>query len=315
MVRLQIITTTTGIDKYAKSAGMEAVLITLSALPKFHPNPSIGANSWTGEMPDKGHRWIMRNFERVRARLAKKDITISGVRSAEAHQDGCSHVHVMAWANPTQIEAIIQEFKKTKGWKKEPGAQFVIIKNNETLGKKAATAASYVLKYILKTLTTTGTTTDADRDDAWRSTWGIRGVQFFGIPTLDSWRTLRAAKATDIITATPLIAAAWAAARGGRYAAFLEMDGGLGCKKKDRPIQIKTQTDDEARTIIKKIFSFETLSIVIARVKATLTTIQKQKVTVIVNYPREPNNKPKNQNKTDLPPPSTAPPLAIFAFA
>ena len=304
----EIITVVKGIEQQAKSDGLVAVFVTLTALPKFHPNPQKGKKSWDGSTPEKGKKWLMGQWVRTRSRLTKIGIQAVGVRATEAHADGCPHMHLMIWVRPDQVEAVEREFRKSPGWNIEAGAKFVIIE----MGEGKASAASYILKYIMKTLSATGDTT-ADRDDAWRSTWAVRAIQFFGIPTLDLWRTLRKSKPEEILDADPLVAAARAAAIGGRYAAFLELCGGLNIKKSDRPLQVQTEKNETAT--IKKIFSFETLALVIARVKATITTIQKARVTLIQNCPRNPETEIQKTENLASPPPATAPPIAIPAFA
>ena len=304
----EIITVTKGMEAEGKKQGLQAVFITLTAPPRFHPNPSTGAKSWDGSTPEKGKKWLTSEWARTRARLAKSGIQTPGVRATEAHADGCPHMHMMLWARPDQVDQVEQEFRKSPGWDEEAGAKFVVIES----GEGRASASSYVLKYIMKTLSANGSN-DVDRDDAWRSTWSVRAVQFFGIPTFDLWRTLRKSKPEEVLDADPIIAAARAAAIGGRYSAFLELCGGLNIKKSDRPLQVQTEKN-ETQTI-KKIFSFETLGIVIARIKATITTTQKSKVTLIHNYPRKPETENQKSENPASPPPSTAPPIGIPAFA
>ena len=303
----EIITVTKGIEQQAKSDGLQAVFITLTAHPRFHPNPAKGQKSWDGSTPEAGKKWLMRQWVRTRARFAKRGIQVVGVRATEAHADGCPHLHLMIWIRPEKINEVEREFRKSKGWNTEKGAKFVIIETGE--GK--ASASSYVLKYIMKTLNNSADS--ADRDDAWRATWSVRAIQFFGIPSFDLWRTLRKSRPEDILDADPRIAAARYAAIGGRYAAFLELAGGLNMKKSDRPLRTETEKNETAT--VKKIFSFETLAIVIARIKSTLTTTQKQKVTVIQNYPSNCKTKTQKPSQAAFPPPATAPPHLNFVFA
>jgi hypothetical protein len=156
-----------------------------------------------------------------------------------------------------------------------------------------ATAASYCFKYIMKTINSIDKLTDEFAGvDAWRSTWGIRGFQWIGLPRIQLWRDLRAVK--DCPNDDPLMAGIWRAAHRGDAHAFIGLAGGLNVKSKDRPISSHTTRDAGIKSIEFRLKdSGEIIQFDFAKWQQTKIDIDNtkgndrdsKKIEVILNYP------------------------------
>lgn len=81
-------------EAIATERGLISAMVTLTALPEWHPNPSHGDNSWNGGNPREAHRHIAEGWNAIQVELYKKGVGISGLRVVEPHQDGCAHWHI-----------------------------------------------------------------------------------------------------------------------------------------------------------------------------------------------------------------------------
>ncbi len=220
-----------GQESYFISQGYTPLFVTVTTPPQYHPAPSYGQTSWDGSTPTDSHQYLTKRWARVRAKLWKKHhIRLDGFRVTEPHKDGAEHWHMMLYLKPEHMEivadAIDSKFKHS--------AHAVTYKHDfdkPDPAKDRATAAAYMLKYIIKTLggdAAEGTSAandddfmgEADRADAWRSTWGIRGFQFFGVlgGKITTWRELRRIKTQP---EEPDACYLWRSARGGRGHHFI----------------------------------------------------------------------------------------------
>jgi hypothetical protein len=236
----EIYALTKGLESYATEAGLSWAFMTLTAPPRMHPNPAVGKNQWDGTNPDEAHAWIRDAYHRAEARLRKKGVVISGLRVVEPHKDGCPHWHALIFAHANDMATIDATFRQQVEWETERSLKFV-------LGNGCATAASYCFKYILTTVNSIETQSgEVGRIDAWRSTWGIRSFQWFGMPRVQLWRNLRAIK--DCPT-DALLAGLWRAAHRGDGHAFIGLSGGLNVKSRNRTVASKTTHCGQMKTI------------------------------------------------------------------
>lgn len=233
----ELYTLVKGQESYFTSQGRVALFVTLTTPAEYHPSPSHGRNQWDGSSVRDSHQWFNDNWQCMRADLAKHGIRLDGFRVTEPHKDGSEHWHLMTYVKKSQLATIKSTFLDYFGHS-EHSVKFKadFSKNVE---EKKATAASYMLKYLIKTINSgaaEGTSaandqlfsSEADAADAWRSAWGIRGFQFFGVlfgkQTL--WRELRRLEQQpeekDALTL-------WRAARGGRAHLF------IACIKEQEP--------------------------------------------------------------------------------
>jgi hypothetical protein len=273
-----------GLEESAKALGMTWAMLTLTAPQQMHPNPTIGQNSWDGTTPTQANKWIHVRWHKAEARLRKKGIILSGFRAVEPHQDGCPHWHVIVFFNEIDSDTIEQEFRKIKEWQSDIGFKFM--KDNGQ-----ARAASYAAKYVLKSMSAVNELTgEAASIETWATTWKIRRHQFFGIPSLSTWRNIRMIKECPV---DPVLTPLWVAATEGRAATYIALMGGLGIKESNRPVSSLITTTENTKTVTFLFQDFRSQSFYFAKFldknaisKKPLGNIEKiQKVEVIHNYP------------------------------
>lgn len=230
-----------GLESFAGAAEKTWAFVTLTAPPNMHPNPSHGKNTWDGTTPDQAHAWLHDAWHRAEARLRKLGIVISGLRVAEPHKDGCPHWHVLIFADPFEMAEIEATLREQEEWATDAGMKFV-----RSNGK--ASAASYAFKYVMKTVNSIEQLGgEAGTVDAWRSTWGIRAFQWFGMPGVGLWRDLRRLKECP---PEPRLAGIWHAAKRGDGHAFIGLAGGLNRKARERPVRATVVTSERSKTVV-----------------------------------------------------------------
>ncbi|TVT74629.1 MAG: replication endonuclease [Denitromonas halophila] len=247
---------TKGLQEVAEADGMQWSFWTFTAPPRFHPSPSHGKCRWDDELsPQDAHDWIAQRWAWIRAALAKFGITLAGVRVVEAHNDGCPHWHLAIYYRPEHAnrirETISRYFRivdrrgrELRQWARairrarDGWTELEVSNAREEVGDRGrGQFVTYMFKYLNKTLSSGGAV------DAWRSTWGVRAYQFFGLPPLNLWRELRRQTQAP---ANERVAHLWRCARGNRAAEFIRLAGGLAEHRDDRPFRITTLRDDVA---------------------------------------------------------------------
>lgn len=244
----ELVAISNGLEKHARSKGLSPGFLTLTAPAQFHPNPSIGKNSWNGSTPREAANWLQTEGERLRSRLAKSGITMSGIRVFEMHDDECPHLHALIYAAPDERAAIDDAVRFVPDWKSEAGAQIRWLDDlDETAtGKKKASASTYILKYVLKALIVSDDddgenypNDEMDRNTEALKLWGIRSISLIGLPNMQIWRTLRDTRTVDLGDCDYRIAGLRFAARNGDYRTFLEGMGGMGLRQSERGFRYK----------------------------------------------------------------------------
>ena len=261
-----------GLEKFArkkKNGSLVPCFITLTAPARFHPNPGNDHNTWDYSTPTAGQEWLTDEWAKLRARLAKINITLSGFRVSESHKDGCAHFHYLVYVSAKQRTAIckarsykwrivknkkgkgkkadLEDFRKRSGTQ-EANAQVKWLDDRSESEKRKASAATYVMKYVMETLH--AKPGEEDRERAWRQVWGIRNYQFFGVTTKNVWEALRhkdaKAEPGDTLTSRAIFYA-----RTGDFCSLLEIDGKIGIKNQDRifSIDIDDESDPDKKTI------------------------------------------------------------------
>ncbi|MBU6994778.1 replication endonuclease [Ferrovum myxofaciens] len=286
-----------GLEKFARESGLIPCFYTVTCPPHLHPNPTVGKNSWNGSLPDESIDFLTQSLRTLRSRLFKKGVVLVGCRFLESCQDGCAHAHGLFWVNPLDRSIIEQEIRKIWNWEggdEETRAKLKWLYDPLADSTKAASAASYCMKYIMKTLNLKPGETSPD--DAWLATWGGRNVDFFGLPTCELWRRLRAATPAEIGGDCWLsLLSRWA--RDGDYCEFIKMMKGLGCKRKDRPLRVEVHSDGNTKTVsfIRSSHGEENVIALFTKQKATLRTLatwevtnsQKAQVTLVTELPKK----------------------------
>lgn len=235
-----------GVQALAQADGLEMGMLTLTLEPEYHPCPAMGKTSWDGTTPDLANKEIGRRWAQIRAALNKLGIALSGFRAAEPHGDACPHWHLFLVYRPDVRATILANTIKLF-----PGKVALRTRDNQgndhrrvfcdagdaltgtgrpalekegtqaelaVINTAQASIAAYVTKYVLKQ-------TEDDRAGAWRSTWGVRGLQWFGIRSaLTKWRELRRLQSAPT---GEFASGLWHAATSKDAASFLTLLGGL----------------------------------------------------------------------------------------
>lgn len=225
----ELYTLVRGQEKHFSGRGYIPLFITLTSPAEYHPAPANGADKWDGSSVRDSHEWFTQGWQLVRSTLAKAKIRLDGFRVTEPHSDGAEHWHLLCYIPDEQlntVKSVITNFFAHS----EHAVQF---KEDFTGPARPgrATAAGYMMKYLIKSINAgAAENTSAANDsnfsneaaaaDAWRSTWGIRAFQFFGVlfgkQTL--WRELWRLEEQPT---EPAARALWRAARGGRADRFI----------------------------------------------------------------------------------------------
>lgn len=218
------------IQELALEQGLEWSMFTLTCPPQYHPNPSVGSNSWDGSTPKQAQEYLMTLWGQVRALLKKYNIEITGLRVVEPHKDSCPHIHLVVYykgEDHTNLVRILKSkfptMEENKGKSnKEGGSQF----------------ASYCFKYVMKNM---GELEPNEQDsttrvDAYRSLWSIRAFQWIGLPSRTLYRYLK--KIEDIGTEHKGIKELHTLARANKVKDFIVAMGGLNIANKYRPYRL-----------------------------------------------------------------------------
>ena len=202
--RSELMVRISGIERYAKENNDIGIFVTITCPSRMHAALSKSGNrnpNYDKSTPKESHSYLNSIWQRIRAKLARENLLIYGIRVAEPHHDGTPHWHLLLFTKPSMLESVCSIIKQyaLEDTPDEPGAEErrVTIK---TIDWKRGSATGYVAKYISKNVDGFGIEEDehgnradssALRVAAWASTWGIRQFQFFGVPPVSQWRELR----------------------------------------------------------------------------------------------------------------------------
>lgn len=294
-----------GLEKLAVKAGHILGFATLTLPGEYHANPHSEhrASIWNGSTIREAHDVLQDAWELLRAKCHQDGVVLSGGRCEEPHKDGTPHRHHFFYIDPAHmpvVEEHLLSLQDTMGsidlrWIQatDNGLPDTHIKmrDGEVLERvevrcaKRASPASYVMKYVYK-----GLNAKMSSEKAWRSIQGIRAMQWFGVPPLGLWRTLRTTTLHHTEDAALHLLARYA--KNGDYCSFVEQLGGLGIKQKNRPYQMKPLSKEEAGAG-KKGFVIRKHSLIAFSYIRDLRRIQGLKrakteeiITVITNYSR-----------------------------
>ncbi|MFV0679232.1 replication endonuclease [Ottowia sp.] len=176
------------------------------------PNPRYDGTS----TPRDAQSWLVKQWGKARAAMARKGLQPFGFRVAEPHHDGTPHWHLLLWCKDDAEAKALQDLLyrywvvNDKHYAKERGAAKSRT-NFKSLTKGGA--AGYIAKYIAKSIghhalkehldeSETGDLFTVEmggvqghvRVDAWASCWGIRQFQAIGQPSVSVWREVRRIK-------------------------------------------------------------------------------------------------------------------------
>ena len=189
-----------GLEEMAEDAGKIGLFITLTAPSKYHGN----SHKWNEEAPKIAQRYLVGQWAKMRAKLNRNGVEVSGLRVVEPHKDGTPHWHLLAFVKPDEVKlfkSVLKEYAfEVDG--KEAGAEENRLKV-EPIDAAKGSAVGYVIKYLSKNITgehmegEKDLTADVDAQrgarlaTSWASRHRLRQFQFFGTSSVSIWRELR----------------------------------------------------------------------------------------------------------------------------
>lgn len=227
-----------GIETRIEADSLEWASVVVTAEPEMHPNPTRGKRCWNGTLPHQSATILAERWALVRARLAKLDITLSGLWTREAHKDACPHVNFLIAFPKGTYREVKRDFLAVFGHSKK--AVRMRQGGRVAPGEKVASFASYAMKYFMKGFNAFGQDEAADGEEVTASHFAYRRHGFFGIPALSTWRELR--RLSTCPKTSPLLAATWRAVHDKDAAEWIALSGGLACKQNQRPVQSLRET-------------------------------------------------------------------------
>ncbi|MBW3531026.1 replication endonuclease [Shewanella sp. NKUCC06_TVS] len=247
-----------GFEDYAKEMDYSALFLTMTTPSKYHrcfartgdENPN-----WNGATPLVAQEYLNRTFARIRATLAREQVTPFGFRVAEPHHDGTPHWHLLLFIPTEQQQTLVDTFThyclEEDG--DEQGAKERRFKV-EYIDPAKGSATGYIMKYIYKNIDGEGIEYDSYGKDAsssairikvWASCWGIRQFQQVGGVGVTPWRELRRLDAIKD-PSFDWIEAIRQAADNSNWALYTQLMGGVFCKRVEQTIRPLYQTKTNA---------------------------------------------------------------------
>lgn len=253
--RVELMVRIRGYEEYAHSKGMQAIMYTITAPSKYHSTSS----KYNNANPKETQQFLVNQWAKVRAELAKVNIPVFGVRVVEPHHDGTPHWHMLLFMLPgheaTTTKVLKHYAMQIDG--DEKGADKARF-DAEYIDPAKGSAVGYIAKYISKNINANHITGEIDEETglpfadedglvlnvgAWASRWRIRQFQFVGGVSVGLWREFRRIKADTVAGLSSTASAVFNAADNSQYSEFMNLLGGAFIKRKYRPFQIAKIND------------------------------------------------------------------------
>ena len=251
--RNELMTRIRGFEEIARALDCVGMFYTLTAPSKYHAIDHTGRRNdkYNGATPKETQAYLCEVWARTRAEWQRQGVKAFGFRFVEPHHDGTPHWHLLLFVGADQAEVMTNIFRgyamQEDGT--EPGAKknrFEAVEIDWSRGS----AAGYVAKYVSKNIDGFGlegefdfetgkdnVKDNAQRVEAWASTWGVRQFQQIGSVSVTVYRELRR-RGVDVVTrGIKEIEAIRAAADAGDWQKFVELMGGPLVDRKAMPVR------------------------------------------------------------------------------
>lgn len=234
-----------GNEQLAKENGLVGDFLTLTVPGRMHSHYGRSGDSiagYDGTTTQEAQDELKKIWSRIRSALQRKGLDIHGIRVTEPHKDGTPHWHLLVFMKKEDRQAIREVFRHYALAidQDEIGAATHRFQYKEIDYSKGS-ATGYIAKYISKNIdgymldndsSMGDAKSNAERVEAWASTWGIRQFQFFGNPPVTIWRELRRLEKSP----DPLINKAIQAADTNDWALYMAIMGGPCALKSEMPL-------------------------------------------------------------------------------
>lgn len=209
----ELIVRARGLEEMAEDAEKVGLAITLTAPSKYHGN----SHKWNEEAPKIAQRYLVSQWAKIRAKLTRKGVVISGLRVVEPHKDATPHWHLLVFVSPANLSLFKQVLHhyalQVDGDEAGAKERRLLI---EPIDATKGSAVGYIIKYLSKNIagehmegekdfTASHDGKDSKDDKAievdaktgarlatsWASRHRLRQFQFFGTSSVSIWRELR----------------------------------------------------------------------------------------------------------------------------
>jgi len=253
--RVELMVRIRGYEEYAETQGMNAVFYTITAPSKYHAN----SKKYNNATPKETQAFLVNQWAKVRAELAKAGIPVFGVRVVEPHHDATPHWHMLLFMLTEHEQATTNTIKQyamqVDG--DEKGAEQARF-TAEQIDPAKGSAVGYIAKYISKNINANHVEGETDNETgnefnsesglvlsvgAWASRWRIRQFQFVGGASIGLWREFRRAENERASRGSTRLRQVYKAADNSQFARFIHLLGGAFAKRSERPFQISRVAD------------------------------------------------------------------------
>lgn len=272
--RCELMVRMRGFEEIAKRMDYAAEFYTLTAPSAYHAVHSQGGfiSHWNFSSPKDTQAYLCKQFAKIRASLARKNIKPFGFRVVEPHHDGTPHWHLLLFMPKVAVQTVRDTFRRyaleVDG--NEQGANEHRFKF-EPIDWEKGSATGYIAKYVAKNID--GYACDEDKDmetgeslknmsknvSAWAAKWRIRQFQQLGGSPVTVWRELRR-QAGKAVEGDELLTQLVEAADRGDWAEYCLLQGQGKPTVKREELQARTLYEDRAPNqygeVSKKIIGF-----------------------------------------------------------
>ncbi|OEE69473.1 replication endonuclease [Vibrio genomosp. F6] len=193
-------------EDIAKESGHVAMFYTVTTPSRFHVYKGNDLNpKWVkAGKPTalQAHEHLKSVSDAFRKELDNNEIKLYGLRIVEPHHDGTPHNHMLFFVRPEHKDFVTECLRKhaLSDSPKEAGAAKFRFKS-EAIDWNKGSAVGYIAKYLSKNID--GANIDSDKDTkldgeetsasvvAFNRIRGIRQFQFYGGPSVTTWREMR----------------------------------------------------------------------------------------------------------------------------
>lgn len=176
-------------EQLAVKRGFKWMMLTLTCPPKYHSNPEVGQNTFSGESPDAAYKYLSALWRKIQKHLGKSYeayVDYFGLRVTEVHLDGCPHWHVLIFFKAgleIELEKKLRnifekESLRPSGYFENNKDKIIGMAREDSGGLLSkATPASYMFKYLALALASDGKDTTPAQELAKRHRCAIRAVR------------------------------------------------------------------------------------------------------------------------------------------
>lgn len=176
-------------EQLAIKRSFKWLMLTLTCPPKYHSNPEVGQNSFSGESPDAAYKYLSALWRKIQKHLGKSYeayVDYFGLRVTEVHLDGCPHWHVLLFFKcglEIELEKKLsnifeKECLRPKGYFEDNKDKIIGVAREDSCGLlPKATPASYMFKYLALALASDGQDKTPAQELAKRHRCAIRAVR------------------------------------------------------------------------------------------------------------------------------------------